>query len=165
MLVQAVLKQITQLAGGEAVATVQLSGLGSYETFHDGYAVSHGLDRSLLTPGAAVVVEIADLHHPGSGQVVSVARVSAGAGTIALVQFGATLVSTDGSGNGSAAVAFPNTFGSFSAAPAVALSAPDGLLGGGSLSAAAITHTGFTVNVAGAAVTGGAIAVGWAAKG
>jgi len=165
MQIRATLKQITQLAGGEAIATVQLSGLGNFETFHDGYAVSHGIDRSLLTPGAQIVVDIPDLNHPGDGQVVSVAQVSAGSGTVSVEQFGTMLVTTDGSGNGSAAVVFPNTFGSFSSAPSVALSAADADLGSGSLSAAAITHTGFTVNVSGAAVVSGALAVGWDAVG
>lgn len=165
MQVPAILKQVTQLAGGEAVATVQLVGLGNFETFHDGYAVGHGIDRSLLTPGAVIVVEVPDLFHPGDGQVISVAQVSAGAGTVPVEQFGSTLVTTDGSGNGSALVIFRNTFGSFVSAPSVELSAPAGSLGSGTLSAAAITHSGFTINVGGASVINGSIPVAWDAKG
>ena len=165
MQVRAILKQVSQLAGAEAVATVQLTGLVNYETFHDGYSVSHAIEPSLLTPGAQIVVEIPDLHHPGDGQVVSVAGVSTGAGTVPIQQFASTLVTVDGSGNGSAAVVFPNTFGAFTATPSVGLSAAATQLGAGTLAAAAVTASGFTVNVAGAAVTNSVLAVAWSASG
>ncbi|HEV3312610.1 MAG TPA: hypothetical protein VG815_19020 [Chloroflexota bacterium] len=165
MQVRAILKSITQLAGGEATATVQLTGLANLETFHDGYAVSHAIPRSLLAPGADIVVEIVDPNHPGDGQVISVASVSAGAGGAPKEQFGSVAVSTDGSGNGSQAIVFPNTFSSFGAAPTVTLSAPAGQLGSGTLTASAITTSGFTAGISSAAVTGGAVSVSWDAQG
>ena len=164
MQVRSVLKQVTELAGGEAVATVQLTGLGNYETFHDGYAVSHAIDRSLLVAGADIVVEVADRHRPGDGQVISVAGISTGSSVGSMEQFGSILVTTDGSGNGSAAVTFPNTFGSFASAPAVSLSAGATSLGAGSLTAVATTTSGFTINVAGASAISSVIAVAWDAQ-
>src|SRR5579872_5356979 len=162
---RAVLKQVTPLAGAPALATVQLTELGNLETFHDGYAVSHAIDPALLTPGADVVVDIPDLNHPGDGQIVAVARVSSGAGTVPVEQFGNVLVATDGSGSGSAAVIFPNTFGAFSSPPAVSVSAASSQLGSGSLSVSAVTTAGFTVNVSGAASVSSSIAVAWDARG
>lgn len=165
MHVRAVLKSITQLTGGQAVATVQLTGLGNFETYHDGYAVSHAIPRELLTPGADIVIDLPDAHHPGDGQVVSVAQVSAGSSGVQVEQFGNVLVTTDSAGNGSASVVFPNTYGSFSAAPSIALSAPAQQLGSGTLAAAAITTAGFTLNVSAAATVSGSIPLAWDASG
>lgn len=165
MQARAILKNIVELAGGEAVATVQLSGLGNFETFHDGYAVSHAIPRSLLAPGADVIVDIPDIHHPSDGHLVSVAAVSTGGGGSSLHQFGNVLVLTDGAGNGTVTVVFPNTFGGFTATPVISLSAAVTSLGSGALAAAGVTTTGFTVSVSGAAGRGGSLAVAWEASG
>jgi len=163
--VPAVLKATSQLPGGEATATVQLVGVAQIECFHDGYAVDHAIPKSLLVPGADVVVDIPDLYHPGDGQVVSVAHVSAGADHgSAKEQFGSLAIETDGSGNGSAAIAFPNIFSSFTGAPDVTLTAETAQLASGSLSTAAVTAAGLTVNVSGA-TPNSAVSAAWDAQG
>jgi hypothetical protein len=159
------LKSITQLAGGEATATVQVLGIGNLDTFHDGYSVSHAIARYLLTPGADVVVDIPDPHHPGDGQVVSVTAVTTTADHgAAKEQFGSVSVSTDGSGNGTAVVTFPNVFSSFSSTPSVTASALASSPAGGTVAATPISSIQFTAQVS-RATPNTTVSVAWDATG
>ncbi|GEM_PF-6500217 len=162
MPVRATLKAILITPGAEPLATVQLTGAGGLDTFVDNLTVSHALPMGQLAPGADVLVEMADVHRSGDGQVTALAGIGDGTtGGSVTPQMGTVAVTTDGAGNGTAAVSFPQVYGS---PPAITVAAARSALAGGSVRAAAITAAGFTAQVT-AAPPGIGLALSWSASG
>ena len=75
------------------------------------------------------------------------------------IQSGTVDITTDGSGDGSAAVVFKNRFNS---TPAIILTSQEADITG-TLTAVSPTISGFTATVDGSAVTSGTLTVGWIA--
>ncbi|HZT96998.1 MAG TPA: H-type lectin domain-containing protein [Chloroflexota bacterium] len=159
---RATLKAVSRPAGAEPTATVALTGSGQTETFVDGLTISHAIPQAQLAPGADVTVELADRHHPGDGQVTALAGVSASGSSGPIEYSGTILVSTDGSGNGTASISFSPAFASI---PSVTCSANRGDLGSGTVKATAVTVAGCTMQISGASTTSGSIACAWDAQG
>ncbi|HZU11413.1 MAG TPA: hypothetical protein VFB58_01120 [Chloroflexota bacterium] len=121
--------------------TVEIQGVGIIDLWVDGVAVAPTVSRGYLVYGASGVLSLPDQHRLCEASLIQVVPPTnlqtLQGGSVQRTLTGRTLITTDGTGNGSATVTFSSAF---TTAPTVSLLG-DNLAG---LTVSTVSTTGFT---------------------
>lgn len=146
--------------------SIEVAGLGTIEAWVDGVAIAANVDRSLLVFGAQALVNLPDLHRLCGATVVqvygataqSIAGIPPSSTAAVKKQTGRAQVFTDGAGNATGTITFPQAFTN---TPQVSLAGDSAI----SWTISGLLNTQFTFTLAAARSPNSYVFFTWSATG